>query len=137
MARRLARMGLLILMALAVVNLLVGAPIFSMWIGSRLQGDAGGASMGAIGLVILVLALLAWLLVRALGALGRVYDRAAGVERRRSQTAWLRALSGERRDARSGERVRAPEMLLVVAVALAVVAFELWLLLFAGSPLPR
>jgi hypothetical protein len=42
MGRRLARVGLLILMGLAAFNLIVGAPIFSIWVGSRVQGDSGG-----------------------------------------------------------------------------------------------
>jgi hypothetical protein len=136
MGRRLARVGLLILMALATFNLLVGAPIFSIWVGSRVQGDKGGISMTALVVVILVLAFIAWLLVRALDWLGRAHDRASGIERKRRQTTWLKAMSGERRDGPSTERVRALDVVLVIFVVLAVIAFELWLLLFAGSPLP-
>jgi hypothetical protein len=137
MGRRLARVGLLVLMALAVFNLIVVAPIFSIWVGSRVQGDSGGVSMTAVLVVILVLALLAWLLVRALDALGRAHDRVSGIERKRHQTAWLRSLSGERAGAAEGQRTSAMDVVLIVAVVLAVAAFELWLLLFAGSPLPR
>jgi hypothetical protein len=135
MGRRLARVGLLILMALAAFNLIVGAPIFSIWVGSRVQGDSGGISMTALVVVVVVLALLAWLLIRVLDWLGRAHDRASGIERKRRQTTWLKAMSGERRDARA-ERASALDLVLVVFVVLAVVAFELWLLLFAGSPLP-
>jgi hypothetical protein len=135
MGRRLARVGLLILMAFLTFNLIVGAPIFSIWVGSRVQGDSGGVSMTAVLVVVLVLAVLAWLIVRALDWLGRAHDRASGVERKRRQTTWLKAMSGER--AGTGvERVRALDIVLVVAVVLALIAFELWLLLFAGSPLP-
>jgi hypothetical protein len=135
MGRRLARVGLLILMAFLTFNLIVGAPIFSIWVGSRVQGDSGGVSMTAVLVVVLVLAVLAWLIVRALDWLGRAHDRASGIERRRRQTAWLKAMSGERTGT-SVERVRAADVVLVVAVVLALIAFELWLLLFAGSPLP-
>jgi hypothetical protein len=137
MGRRLARVGLLVLMALATFNLLVGAPIFSIWVGSRVQGASGGVSMTAVFVVILVLAFLAWLLVRALDALGRAHDRLSGIERKRHQTAWLRAMSGERPHTKTSERVSALDVVLVVAVVLAIAAFELWLLLYAGSPLPR
>ena len=44
-------------------------------------------------------------------------------------------MSGERAGT-TGERARALDVVLVVAVVLALIAFELWLLLFAGSPLP-
>jgi hypothetical protein len=135
MGRRLARVGLLILMAFLTFNLLVGAPIFSIWVGSRVQGDSGGVSMGAVLVVVVVLALLAWLIVRALDWLGRAHDRASGIERKRRQTTWLKAMSGERAGT-SVERVRALDIVMVVFVVLALIAFELWLLLFAGSPLP-
>lgn len=136
MGRRLARVGLLILMAFATFNLLVGAPIFSIWVGSRVQGASGGVSMTAVFVVIVVLALCAWLLIRALDWLGRAHDRASGIERKRRQTTWLKAMSGERSGAATGERVRALDIVLVIFVVLALIAFELWLLLFAGSPLP-
>jgi hypothetical protein len=137
MGRRLARVGLLALMALAAFNLVVAAPIFAIWVGSRVQAGSGGVSMTAVLVVIVVLAFLAWMLVRALDALSRAHDRVSGIERKRHQTAWLRAMSGERPGARTSERVRALDVVLVAAVVLAVVALELWLLLFAGSPLPR
>jgi hypothetical protein len=136
MGRRLARVGLLIVMAFLTFNLLVGAPILSIWVGSRVQGDSGGVSMTAVVVVVLVLAVLAWLIVRALDWLGRAHDRASGIERKRRQTTWLKAMSGERAGTASGGRVRALDVVLVVAVVLALIAFELWLLLFAGSPLP-
>jgi hypothetical protein len=135
MGRRLARVGLLILMAFLTFNLVVGAPIFSIWVGSRVQGDSGGVSMTAVVVVVLVLAVLAWLIVRALDWLGRAHDRASGIDRKRRQTTWLKAMSGERTGT-TAERVRVLDVVLVVAVVLALIAFELWLLLFAGSPLP-
>lgn len=135
MGHRPARIGLLILMAIAAFNLIVGAPILAIWLGSRVQGDSGGISMTALLVVVVVLALLVWLLIRVLDWLGRAHDRTSGIERKRRQTTWLKPMSGERRDAR-GERASALDLVLVVFVALAVIAFELWLLLFAGSPLP-
>ena len=78
MGRRLARVGLLILMAFLTFNLLVGAPIFSIWVGSRVQGDSGGVSMTAVVVVVLVLAVLAWLIVRrSTGSAGRTTARPA------------------------------------------------------------
>jgi hypothetical protein len=135
MGRRLARVGLLIVMALLTFNLLVGAPIFSIWVGSRVQGDSGGVSMTAVLVVVVVLALLAWLIVRALDWLGRAHDRASGIERKRRQTTWLKAMSGERAGT-SDQRASALDIVMVIFVVLALIAFELWLLLFAGSPLP-
>ena len=45
------------LMALAAVNLFTGAPLFAVWVGSRVQGDSGGLTMTAVFVVILVMAL--------------------------------------------------------------------------------
>src|SRR3954464_12920093 len=107
MGRRLARVGLLALMALATFNLLVGAPILSIWVGSRVQGGSGGVSMTAVLVVILVLAFLAWLLVRARGAVGRALARVPGSGRRPPQPPWLGAVRGERPHPRTSEPVRA------------------------------
>ena len=57
-ARHPARVGLLALMALAAFNLVVAAPVFAIWVGSRVQGGSGGVSMTALLVVILVLAFL-------------------------------------------------------------------------------
>ena len=42
------RLLLLALMSLAAVNLFTGAPLFAIWVGSRVQGDSGGLSMTAV-----------------------------------------------------------------------------------------
>ena len=65
------RLLLLALMALAAVNIFTGAPLFAIWVGSRVQGDSGALSMTAVFVVVLVLALVCWALVWALNAMGR------------------------------------------------------------------
>ncbi len=42
------RLLLVALMALASVNLFTGAPLFAIWVGSRVQGDSGTLSMTAV-----------------------------------------------------------------------------------------
>ena len=72
------RRGLLALMALAALNLFTGAPLVAIWVGSQVQGDAGGLTMTAVLTVIVVLAVLSWLLVAALGRLGVAPDPLLG-----------------------------------------------------------
>ena len=87
------RLGLLALMALAAVNLFSGAPLFAIWVGSRVQGDSGGLSMTAVFVVVLVLALVCWALVWALNALGAKHDELVGRPAGRRQSPWMRALT--------------------------------------------
>ena len=54
------RLLLLALMALAAVNLFTGAPLFAIWVGSRVQADSGRLTMTAVLVVLLVLALVCW-----------------------------------------------------------------------------
>ena len=68
---RAKRLLLLALMSLAAVNLFTGAPLFAIWVGSRVQGDSGGLTMTAVLVVVLVMALVCWALVWALDRWGR------------------------------------------------------------------
>jgi hypothetical protein len=128
------RLGLVALMALAAVNLFTGAPLFAIWVGSRVQGDAGGLSMTAVLCVIVVLALACAALVWALNALGAKHDELIGRQAPRRQAPWMRAFntpSGRSQAASLG----ALDKILVGAVVLAVLAFETWFFFFAGSSL--
>jgi hypothetical protein len=126
------RLGLLALMALAALNLFTGAPLVAIWVGSKVQGDAGGLTMGAVVTVIAVLAVLYWLLVAALGRLGLAHDALAGRVADRRRSPWMRPFNegGASRDAGS---LRALDKVLVAVVVVAGLAFEIWFLFFAGS----
>jgi hypothetical protein len=128
------RLGLVALMALAAVNLFTGAPLFAIWVGARVQGDAGGLSMTAVVTVVVVLALACAALVWALNALGAKHDELIGRPAARRQSPWMRAFntpSGRSQAASLG----ALDRVLVGAVVLAVLAFETWFFFFAGSSL--
>jgi hypothetical protein len=131
-ARHVKRLGLLALMALAALNLFTGAPLIAVWVGSRVQGDAGGLTMTAVVTVIGVMAVLSWLLVAALGRLGAAHDTLAGRAADRRRTPWLKPFNegGARPD---GASLRALDKVLVAAVVVAGLAFEIWFLFFAGS----
>jgi len=126
------RLGLLALMALAALNLFTGAPLVAIWVGSQVQGEAGGLTMTAVLTVIVVLSVLCWLLVAALGRLGVAHDALVGRATDRRRSPWMRPFNegGGRRDAAS---LRALDKILVAVVVVAGLPFEIWFLFFAGS----
>ena len=129
---RARRLAVLAGMALAAVNLFTGAPLLAIWVGSRVQGESGGLSMTAVLVVIVVLAVLCWALVWALAALGGAHDALVGRRPEARQTPWLRPFnSGVERSA--GAELGALDVVLVAAVVLAVLAFEVWFFVYAGS----
>jgi hypothetical protein len=129
---RAKRLGLLALMALAAINLFTGAPLFAVWVGSRVQGRVGGLSMGAVVVVVLVLAVLCLALIWALDRLGAAHDALIGRPRARRQTAWMKPFN-DRTRAAARTRVGALDRILVACVVLATLGFEAWFFFLAGS----
>jgi hypothetical protein len=133
--RILQRAFLLVAMGLCAVNIWTGGPLAAMWIGARVQGDAGGLKMVSVFAVIVALAVICAGLVNLLGRLGAQYDhvtgRAAGPRR---QAPWMRSMRGERpKELQDTRRPTAMEWILVGAVVLAVVAMEFWFFFLSGS----
>jgi hypothetical protein len=126
------RLGLLVLMSLAAVNLFTGAPLFAIWVGSRVQGDSSGLSMTAVLTVVLVLALVCWALVWLLSVLGDMHDALTGRAGSRRQSPWMKPFNSPRGGAQAGG-LRALDKVLIGTVVLAALAFEAWFFLFAGS----
>ncbi len=122
---------------LASVNVWTGAPLAALWIGSRVQGDDGGASMTAVFVVIVVLGALALGLVALVSRMSAAFDAVLGrPPARRRQTTWLKPMAPERRDFEQRRRDIGPaERILVVVVACAVVLFEAWFFFLSGSSL--
>jgi hypothetical protein len=127
------RLMLLALMSLAAVNLFTGAPLFAIWVGSRVQGDSGGLSMTAVFVVVLVLALACWALIWALNAMGAKHDELIGRPAgRRRQSPWMKPFNSPSGHAQ-GTSLRALDKILVGVVVLAAIAAETWFFFFAGS----
>lgn len=126
------RLLLVALMALAAVNLFTGAPVFAIWVGSRVQADAGGLSMTAVLVVVLVLAVVCWALIWALNALGAQHDELIGRPSGRRQSPWMKPFNDPGREGQ-GMSLRALDKVLVGTVVLAGLAFEAWFFFFAGS----
>jgi hypothetical protein len=128
------RLLLVALMALASVNLFTGAPLFAIWVGSRVQGDSGSLSMTAVLSVVVVMALVCSALVWALNRMGAAHDALAGRPVERRQTTWMKPFNaGSARAQRTS--LRALDKILVGAVVLGGLAFEAWFFFLAGSSL--
>ena len=122
---RLERVVLVAGMSVASVSIWTAAPLFGLWVGSRVAPPSG-MSMGAVAVVVATIGVGCWLLVRALGWMGRTYDgltgRGATVRR---HTPWLRSMSGEREHGAPGAdaHLNHLEYILVGAVLLACLVF--------------
>ena len=127
---------LLALMSVLALNVFTGSPLMAAWIGSRVQGG-GPPSMAAFVAFFGSMLAMSFALTVALGAAGRAYDSMTG--RRptiRAHLPWLRSLRGERPQemgAKTG--LSALDVVLVGAVVLAVLAFEIWFFFYSGSPI--
>jgi hypothetical protein len=136
---RLERVVLVAGMSVASVSLWTAAPLLGLWVGSRVA-PSSGISMPAMAAVVATIGLVCWLLVRALAWMGRTYDgltgRSATVRR---HTPWLRSMSGEREHGQPGAEAHLTplEYVLVGAVLLAYLAFELWFFFLSSSPIDQ
>ena len=124
--------------ALCAVNIWTGAPLLAVWVGSRIQGGSGGASMTAVFGVVVVLGLVVLGLVALVSRLSLAYDEATGRPPQRRRTSpWMRSMRGERETAEAkAANLGAVERILIVCVVLAVAALEVWFFFFSGSSLP-
>ena len=77
----LKKIGIVTASALCSINIWTGAPLFAVWVGSKVQGNLNNLSMTAVFSVIVVLAAMVFLLAMALTWLNaqvRRSHRAAG-----------------------------------------------------------
>jgi hypothetical protein len=123
--------------ALAAINIWTGAPLLAVWVGSQVAAGSR-LSMGAVGVVIVVLGASCLALAMALSWLSARYDELTGRPAAARRTSpWMRSMRGEREEvSRRRHGVSAVERVVVVAVVLGVLAFEVWFFFFAGSSLP-
>ena len=135
----LKKIGLVTGSALCAINLWTGAPLFAVWVGSKVQGDLNNLSMTAVFSVIVVLAAVVFLLGWALTWMNAKYDEVTGrPPGARHTSPWLRSMRDESEvHVRRKYGISAVERVVVVSVVLAVLAFEVWFFFFAGSSLPN
>lgn len=133
---RLKRVALAALIGVVSLNVWTGAPLFALWVGSRVQGS-GPPAMAAIFVTAVVLLAASLLLIRLLAVLGARYDAVTGqTPTVRVHTPWLRSMRGEREQYPGhAPRLTALERTLVVMVVVAFCAFEIWFFFFSTSPI--
>jgi hypothetical protein len=133
------RVSLAALMALVATQVWVGGPLLALWVGSWVQTRSGGsltirpstalATFAAVGVITVAL-------LKVLRVVADAYDRAAGVgPAKRRHDSWMaierRAFPGQRPSLTALERI------LVVVVAMAAIAFEVWFFFFSTSPIDQ
>jgi hypothetical protein len=135
----LKKIGIVTASALCSINIWTGAPLFAVWVGSRVQGNLNNLSMTAVVSVIVVLAAMVFLLAMALTWLNAKYDDLSGRPAAARQTSpWLRSMRDEREhDVREKYGISGVERVVVICAVAGVLAFELWFFFFAGSSLPN
>jgi DNA primase catalytic core, N-terminal domain len=126
--------AIVIATGLAAVNLCTGAPLAAVWIGSQVQGGQVLSLWGVLS-VLVVMGILGFLLAWALAWLHAKYDELTGRPPVVGQTSpWGRRMRGELNEHfRAVYGLSAPERVVAAVVIAAVVAFEIWLIFFAGS----
>ena len=135
----LKKIGLVTASALCAINLWTGAPLFAIWVGSKVQGNLNNLSMGAIFSVILILGASVFGLGYLLTWINAKYDDLAGRPAIARQTSpWLRSMRDERDDAAQRKYgIGGIERVVVICAIAGVLAFEAWFFFFAGSSLPN
>jgi hypothetical protein len=133
----LTRIGLGSLAALISVNVWTGAPLFAVWVGSKVQGNFSSLSMGAVALTVIVLAVVEFVLVLVLSWVNARYDEAIGRPPLRRRYPWHTSMRGERETVIAQRQgVSGVERIAIVSVVAGVLVFEFWFFFLAGSSLP-
>ena len=135
----LKKIGLVTASALCTINLWTGAPLFAVWVGSKVQGSLNNLSMTALFSVVAILAACVFLLGFLLTWLNTKYDEVTGRPPAARQTSpWLRSMRDEREgDVRSKYGISGVERMVVIMAVAGCLAFEAWFFFFAGSSLPN
>jgi hypothetical protein len=134
---RVERIGLNIVMALSAINIWTGAPLLAVWVGSRVVESSTQVTMSSVFLVVVVLFASCLALIYVLSWASATYDHITG----RPQTVkrhvpWLRSMRAERVNYERERHVITPlERVMVIAVVLAFLAFELWFFIYSPSPI--
>jgi hypothetical protein len=117
------------------INLWTGAPLFSLWVGSRVVGQHE-LSMAAVGVVVVTLAVLVISMAFALSWLDATYKRLVGHPLRENRATWLRSMNIEKETVGEGIRTSALERIVMVQVYLAAMIMVVYFFLVPTSPLP-
>jgi hypothetical protein len=131
------RTSILIATTLIAVNFWTGAPLASLWIGSRVLGG-GALTMTAVFVVVVSLSVLIGVMALALTWLNARYDELIGRPTSERRTLpWLRSMRAEEADLLRKKRgTTALEIIVIANTVTAVIALEIWFFFFAKNPSP-
>ena len=119
---------LVLVMAVGSVLMWIGAPVFWLWLASRIA-DSSQPSLGLYVLVLVGIIVSMAVIGKGLGTVNRIHmDITGNLPQKREQTIWLRSMRGER------EVNRQTGVLGVVmawSVSVALLLFGVWFFLFA------
>jgi prolipoprotein diacylglyceryltransferase len=137
-ASLLTRAGLIALMLVGALALWVGDPVLWMWITSRLESGTQ-ASMGPYGLMIVGIILTAVAIGKALTRLNRFYGEVTGTAPTvKIVLPWRRSIRDARHGGSADEDGRVPvsllDVVMVIAVLIAVIAFAAWFFIVQPAP---
>src|SRR5829696_5827251 len=135
----LKKIGIVTASAVCSINLWTGAPLFAVWVGSKVQGNLNNLSMTAVFSVIVVLAATVFVLAFILTWPNAKYDELTGRPAAARQTSpWLRSMRDEReQEVQRKYGIGGVERVVVICAVAGVLAFEIWFFFFAGSSLPN
>ena len=123
---------LVLMMAVGSVVLWIGIPIGWVWVASRTV-DSSQPSLGPYLLVLFAVPITMWIWGRLLFRLNGLYSRLTGQTYEvRTQLPWHKSMRGERT---SGRPTTVLDIVMIVSVSIALLAFGIWFLAFAGSPI--
>jgi hypothetical protein len=133
------KMGIITASALCSINIWTGAPLFAIWVGSKVQGNLNNISMTALFSVVAILTISVFGLGLLLTWLNAKYDQISGRPAAAKRTSpWMRSMRDERQeDAERKYGIGGVERIVVIAAVIGVLAFEAWFFFFAGSSLPN
>ena len=121
--------------AFLAINLWTGAPLFSLWVGSRVVGQHQ-LSMAAVGVVVVTLTILVLAMVFALSWLDTTYKGVTGHPLRENRLTWLRSMNIENETVGEGTRTSMLERIVMINVYVAVIVLTAYWFLVPVSPLP-
>jgi hypothetical protein len=135
----LKKMALVAASAICAINLWTGAPLFAVWVGSKVQGSLNNISMTALFSVIAILAAMVFALGWLLSWINVKYDQITGRPASARHTSpWLRSMRDEREsDVQRKYGISGIERVVVIVAVAGCLAFEAWFFFFAGSSLPN
>ena len=121
--------------AFLAINLWTGAPLFALWVGSKVVGQ-NALSMGAVFVVVIVLAVLVVAMVFAMTWLDATYNRLTGQPLRENRLTWLRSMNNQGETVGEGIPASVLERITMASVYVAVTLFVIWFFFYARLPLP-